>query len=376
MQGTKKVPASVDWLGADNGKQGPEEKLERLKIAREDTQKILPFLNDCNSPLKRYHRIINDCASWLVLRDYYEAHQTRIIKANFCRKQLLCHVCAMLRSALQVRAYQKKLQTVFNEEMVAVLTTFTVKNGICLHDRFQHIERSFTRLIDKRKKAVNQSRNNTIMRYVLGGAGSYEFKRGTGSHHWHPHMHMIFLLPKDQFTFTMKQRKKKVVWVPLEFENALRNEWHAMTGDSFMVDVRRIEIENDDDRFGALCEAFKYSLKMNDLEPKDQIAAAEILQGRRLQRSFGNLHGVEINEDLEDDHEESLGPYIDRVYRYNSAGYVLIEKTDYGPITAGQKKRRKRNNGYPDQTYAGFDQNYTDHWLKEKRREAELSTPF
>jgi hypothetical protein len=167
-----------------------------------------------------------------------------------------------------------------------------------------------------------------------------------------------------------------MVWVPLELERALRDEWKALTGDSFMVDVRRIELENDEDRFGALCEAFKYSLKLNDLEPKDQIAAAEVLQGRRLQRSFGNLHGVEINEELEDDHDETLGPYIDLVYRYNSAGYVLIEKTDYGLMTAGQKKRRKRNNGHPDPQYLGFNQQYTDHWLKEKRKEAERSVPF
>jgi len=376
MQRTKKVPAPDVRLAAELGKQGPKEKLERYQTARESTANILPFLNDCNSPLKRYHQVVSDCASWLVFRHYYQANETRVIKANFCRKQLLCQVCAMRRSALQVREYEKKLRSVLDQDMVPVLVTLTVKNGVCLNDRFQHIDQALTRLIKKRHDSISKGRKNTIMRHVLGGAGSYEFKRGSGSDLWHPHAHQIWLLRKGDFAFAMRQRKKRMVWVPLEFEKALRGEWKALTGDSFMVDVRRIETENDKDRFGALCEAFKYSLKLNDLEPKDQIAAAEVLQGRRLQRSFGNLYGVEIDEKLEDDHDENLGPYLDLVYQYNSAGYVLIEKTDYGPMTAGQKKRRKRNNGYPDQTYSGFDQNYTDHWLKEKRKEAELTTPF
>lgn len=371
MQRTKKVPAPDDWLAAEIGKQGPQEKLERYETARLSNENVHTFLEESNSPLKRYVKRMADCGSWIVFRHYHQINETRVIKANFCKKHLLCQLCALRRSALQVQTYEKKLATVFDEnpEMIPVLVTLTVKNGESLEERFQHIDRSLTKLIKKRKNAIDNDRNNTVLRHVLGGAGSYEFKRGSGSTAWHPHVHQIWLLPKGEFSFSLRQRKKKMVWVPIEFENALSDEWKAMTVDSHQVDVRRIELENDKNRFGALCEAFKYALKLNDLEPADQVHAAEVLQGRRLQRAFGNLHGVEINEALIDtiEREMALQPYVDLVYHYNSSGYVLVETADYGPLGLykTKKKNRKRLEEKPI-TSKGFTQECVDKWIQGK----------
>lgn len=367
MQGTKKVPAPAIWLAAENGKQGPEQRLERYKTARSFNEIVLTNLEKSNSALKRYHEKITDCGTWIVQRYFFQIHETRVIKANFCKKHLLCQLCALRRSALQVQTHKKKLQTVFNEnaDLVPVLVTLTVKDGDSLQERFDHIDGAVSRLVKKRRNAIDNDRQNTVLRYVEGGTGSYEFKRGSGSDQWHPHLHQIWLLKKGQFAFTRLQRKKKMVWVPLEFEKQLKDEWKAMTGDSHMVDVRRIELENDKDTFGAMCEAFKYALKFNELKPEDQIHAAEVLQGRRLQRAFGVMHGVEINENLVDDLEKELAlqPYVDLVYHFNESGYVLVETTDYGPLGNNPHvtKKSKIKNG--KSLYQRFSQSQIDDWL-------------
>jgi len=368
MARTKKVPAPDEWLVAEIGKQGLEAKLERYKTARLSNENVLTFLPKSKSPLKKHHKRISDCGTWIAFRNYYQIDENRVIKANFCKKHLLCNLCALRRSALQVQTFNKKLQSIFHEDpdMVPVLVTLTVKDGVSLEERFRHIDSCSSHLIKKRRNAIDNSRENTVLRHVLGGAGSYEFKRGSGSGEWHPHLHQVWLLPKGQFSFTLRQRKKKMVWVPIEFENALRDEWKAMTGDSFMVDVRRIELENDKDRFGALCEAFKYALKPGELTAEDQVEAAEVLQGRRLQRAFGNLYGVEINEDLVDTIEKELAlqPYVDLVYHYNGSGYVLVETTDYGPLGKWRTKRKKQPKISLESVLTkGIDQKCVDKWV-------------
>lgn len=377
MKGQKKAPVPDERLAAEIGKQGPEGRLKRYKAARLSNESVLTNLEESNSSMAQYYEKIHDCGSWLVLRHWPQIDETRVIKANFCKKHLLCNLCALRRSALQVQTFEKKLRFIMDEDpdMVPVLVTLTVKNGVSLEERFRHIDSCLSRLIKKRRNAIDNSRENTVLRHVFGGSGSYEMKRGSGSGLWHPHAHQIWLLRKGQFAFTQLQRKRRMVWVPVEFENALRDEWEAMTGGSFMIDVRRIELERDDDRFGAICEAFKYALKSNEMTAEDQIHAAEVLQGRNLQRAFGNLRGVKVNEDLVDgvEAELALQPYVDLVYRWNSGEYDLVEMTDYGPPETWQKTKKQAPKRPEDQPAAGFTQGQVDAWVEDNPH---LSAPI
>ena len=68
----------------------------------------------------------------------------------------------------------------------------------------------------------------------------------------------------------------------------LSREWEALTGDSFIVDVRPMYGEID-----GFLETFKYALKFSDLELSDNLHAYKTLKGKRLINSFGALRGVE-----------------------------------------------------------------------------------
>ena len=77
-----------------------------------------------------------------------------------------------------------------------------------------------------------------------------------------------------------------MIWLCSEAPDAhqLSREWEALTGDSFIVDVRPMYGEID-----GFLETFKYALKFSDLELSDNLHAYKTLKGKRLINSFGVL---------------------------------------------------------------------------------------
>jgi hypothetical protein len=282
--------------------------------------------------LSKEYYALHGCASWLRFHHYYNIGEYRLRDGITCKKHLLCNCCAIRRSAILVKTYEERIRHLLAEhpDWIPVLITKTVKNGPDLNERFRHISKAHRSLSDRRRHALSSKTTacvDSVLRYVHGAAGSYEFKRGEGSDLWHPHMHEVALLDGSRFTFSQQTRKKKNVWVPLEFEAELRREWNAITGDSYIIDVRRIDINNEKDFFGGFCEAFKYALKMNELDTADQIHAYKTLKGKRLVYSYGALWGLEVPDDLSDNVDDlALQPYEELFYRFGSTRYVLKER--------------------------------------------------
>jgi hypothetical protein len=152
----------------------------------------------------------------------------------------------------------------------------------------------------KRKKRDRGS----VLDGVAGAVWSYEVKRGQGSGVWHPHLHMIALAES------------------MPDQQQLADEWHNITGDSFIVDVRPISQE---DPASGFIEVFKYAVKFSEQEPADTVHAWVTLASKRLIGSAGLFRGVEVPESLLDDSAglEDL-PFITMFYRYlRGAGYSL-----------------------------------------------------
>ena len=139
------------------------------------------------------------------------------------------------------------------------------QDGPDLAERFKHLKNSQHELW-KRK----QRRRGSVLDGVEGAVWSYEVKRGTGSGVWHPHLHMIALAE-----------------VQPDAER-LSREWHQITGDSYIVDVRPISQE---DPASGFVEVFKYAVKFSDQEPADTVHAWETLRGKRLLASSGCFRG-------------------------------------------------------------------------------------
>ena len=96
----------------------------------------------------------------------------------------------------------------------------------------------------------------------------------------------------------------------------LSAEWRKITSDSFIVDIRPIREEDDDDGVvGGFSEVFKYAAKFSSMEHEDVIECWRRLRGKRMLASFGLFYGVEVPHDLAD--EQLCGEYLEMLYRYH-----------------------------------------------------------
>jgi len=253
------------------------------------------------------HNILG-CANYLRFNHYYTVDQVKLVGAITCKKHMLCPFCARARAAKMVQRYKERFDIVLDDKptLIPVFLTLTVKNGSDLDERFNHLKKSYKKLLDRRRKFLNNSRGHTELVKSEGGIHSFEVTNiGNG---WHPHIHSILLLNE---------------YIDIKL---LREEWEKITGDSCNVDIRVIPKKGDGSIIEALLEVFKYALKFSDLSLEKNYFAYQTLKGQRLQSAYGCLWGIKIPaSDLED---PLTGlPYLELYYRFlNGAGYSL-EKT-------------------------------------------------
>lgn len=269
-----------------------------------------------NIQTEKVYTNLKRCASYLVFHDYISIDEMRLVKTQTCKQHLLCPFCAMRRAGKFIAKNVSKLEAIISENptKVPALVTFTVKNGPALAERFNHLRNAHRRLNRQRLDCINKAQKFTEWSKVAGGITSYEFtKKGEGE--WHPHIHALVML--DGFID----------------QKALSEEWHDLTGDSFIVDIRRIKNKASSgglDIASGLLEVCKYALKFHDMTLPDTWHAFQTLRTRRLVDSFGILRGVKNPENLLDDPLADL-PYVERHYKYRhyKRAYELIKLMDH-----------------------------------------------
>lgn len=341
--------------------QGHQERLSRYGRAKSHQTALSQSISEYPDLCKEYEAL-QKCGQMLIFQHWLQSNYRKLVGGFSCKKHLLCWPCALRRDSRQIRDYTLKVQQVLSENssLIPVLITRTVKNGSDLKERFKHLQRIHKTLMRWRRQSKSdrctaRGRSaDSVMQYVAGSVGTYEFKRGEGSGDWHPHIHEVAFL-ESVFSFTPRivpgwektetgfNQVDKEIWVPVEFQRRLSEEYKDISGDSYIVDVRRIEIKdldsfvNDDPVASssgglepdyhsvakALCEVFKYALKFSEMTHEDQIHAYKVLKGKRLIFSYGCLRGVNVSDNLVDSAQEELeiGPYVYELYTFAVDSY-------------------------------------------------------
>jgi hypothetical protein len=298
------ILADCSELGADGVAALPN-RLSRYARAHQRALNMADYAVEQGE--KKLADKLRHCGHWLVFRHYYTVDTVRLHAADFCKKHLLCEFCAIRRGAKYLKAYLDKLHTVMPQHpgLKAYMVTLTVKDGPDLLERFDHLRGAMQRMTMARRRYLHapDKRPHVEFAKAVGGVHSIENKRGAGSGLHHPHTHMV--------------------WLCHEAPDAakLSEEWHAWTGDSFIVDVR--PFHDQDDLAHGFMEVFKYAVKFSEMLPEDTWEAYKLLSGKRLVDSFGILRGVEVSDDLADDALGDDLPYIEMFYRFMQGGYSL-----------------------------------------------------
>ena len=292
-------PEQVELDGVSEGIDALPGRLQRYGKAKKGAIDVAEYMADLPEH-QAIARRVQSCGDYLVFRHYWSVDKVRLHGASLCCKHLLCPLCAIRRGSKALKAYLDRWEVIQAEKpaLKPFLVTLTVKDGDDLAERFQHLKKGQQELWMRKHRGRGAALDG-----VAGAVWSYEVKRGTGSGSWHPHLHMIALAENQ----------------PDQVQ--LSSEWHNITGDSFIVDVRPIT----GDPVEGFMEVFKYAVKFSDQPPADTVHAFETLRGKRLLASSGAFRGVVVPEDLMDDQEglDDL-PYVTLFYRYLAgAGYSV-----------------------------------------------------
>lgn len=289
-------PDSLAAEGLGGGDQSIERRLGRYGTAKGRSYQMAGYLAKANE------RTLSDrvyrCGGHLHFREWVDHGKTTLHRGYFCQVPLLCPLCAIRRGGKLLRRYTERAAFLMRDHD-AYMVTLTVRNGPDLWERWMHLRQGLRKLKDRGVKGYG------AMAPCRGFVGSFEFTKGQGG--WHPHCHMVWFVPRG-------------VHIEGGAGSQLSADWHAITGDSFIVDARPLY----GDLVDAFCEVLKYALKFSTLSLADNLAAYRTLRGKRLMTSGGVMYGLELPEDarLEDDPLD--GPFIEIVYRWaGSKGYQL-----------------------------------------------------
>lgn len=326
-------------------------------ILQQNVDPVTGFSKNQGSHLMKVRESLDECGSFLVFRHYFTVGVYKLVTGSTCKKHLLCALCAIRRAAKCIAVYSEKISQVCQEQATEydeLMITFTVKNGDDLADRFDHLLGSMGKLLNKRRSAMmKKPLTDTQLKHLSGAVYSYEvtYSKAKG---FHPHCHMIALVPPGTFEYTRQTIKGKSVLVPQVLKEGIVSDWKSITGDSWIIDVRKIESTDmplpgadiKGTRLEALVEVFKYSLKMNDMDVERQVHCYSVLRGRRMIGSFGSLWGVKIPENLNDlPLTDAELPFVDLVYQYSGVnfGYQLTTHSDVQTCTTFPTEHHKKD---------------------------------
>lgn len=327
MGAEKKTPLEPPSLrdevtkGADETSRLPE-RIARYGEAKKRSRKMSGYISEqaltaCEGRKDELSKLavqVDDCASYLLFRNYYTVDKVRLAKAYFCKKHLLCPMCAIRRGAKTLKAYLDRFDVISdqNPDLELSMVTLTIKNGDDLEERYNHLQKSVRKYFERRRQWLKKGRGFNEFCKVEGAVYSYEITNKKNG--WHPHIHILTLSRKDNSIDKFK----------------LSEEWEAITGDSKIVDVRKVK----DDVSSGFMEVLKYAMKFSDLSLEQNFHAYQTLRGKRMLGCFGLFWGVKVPDTLLDDQLDDL-PYIELIYRYfEGRGYSI---TDSGQITLESK---------------------------------------
>ena len=264
---------------------------------------------------------LSGCANYLLFKHYYTLDKYKLAGLKTCKKHMLCPFCSAIRASKQATAYHDKMVHILkdNPKLKPVFLTLTVKNGDDLKERFNHLKDSFKTLQTARRKWLKRGNGHNELCKAHGIVFAYEItNNGKG---WHPHLHMILLVDD---------------WID---RDKLSDQWLAITGDSYIVDVRRVKpskVETDaidvgknkEDYSEGFMEVFKYAMKFTELTHYQIWIAHETLSptGRltRLQGSIGLFRGVEVPKTMTDDVITDDAPFMLILYHFlKGSGYSI-----------------------------------------------------
>lgn len=231
---------------------------------------------------------IQECCNIIRFEDYAE-WKTRLVKANFCKYDKFCLACATRRSILKIQEFIDWIQRLELEKKYRYHVVLTVK-----HRKWQPLSEVMDKLYNAKKQMSQRLRNSKRKIHknksffhqfdwmISSVEVSYSNVNGR-----HPHIHMIWCSSTPIQT-------EKSEFLKTQSNKELQKEWYDITGDSFCVAMRPIDVSKNHYERTGIAEVFKYAIKFSQLDVPQLAHLIDIQKKRqyRFYASYGCFRGV------------------------------------------------------------------------------------
>ena len=199
-----------------------------------------------------------DCRKYAWFTVHQTTRQVRVM-ANSCRLRW-CPVCAQARFGAIRHSVTEWLKGVRNPKL------FTVT--------MRHDSTPLQEQVDRLYKCFRDLRQHKGLKSrIRGGVWFFQLKRGKSDGRWHPHLHI--LLDAD--------------YIP---KRDLSLEWFLTTGNSFIIDIRKVE---DPEKVSEYVSRYcARPANLSEFKPDDQDEIYSVFKGRRLCGNFGTGHNCRL----------------------------------------------------------------------------------
>jgi len=220
------------------------------------------------SPGGKFSSRLQDCRSQAWFVRHKETHEVRVSSSR-CKLRW-CPICRDVSRMIVTTAVEEWLK----EAKFPKMLTFTL----------EHCDDPLQLQIKRLYKSFRKIRGRKFFKdAVTGGVWFFQLKFNHQTGQWHPHIHCLVAGG----------------WIP---QGEISRHWRAITGDSFVIDIRPIK-----DVDSAATEVARYATSPADLSKLSLDLAADVYYATKSQRicgTWGNAKGMILKPTTQDDRQD------------------------------------------------------------------------
>lgn len=228
---------------------------------------------------------IKECCNMVAFRESLEDWRRELLSANFCKYDRICVACATKRAIKMIKRFERwmKENDLYKKKWYYIVLTIKHSKDDTLPYLLKKLvkwKEKLARNFRNSKRANQKSKSffNNFDWMVTSIEVSHKWK------YWrHPHLNILACSDYDIPIDVWKYRR----WTTNE---QLKAERHKITGDSYIHNIREINVTSDHFTLSWIWEVFKYAIKFSDLTIP-QLAEVMDIQHKMKYRFF-STYGI------------------------------------------------------------------------------------
>lgn len=260
---------------------------------------------------------IKECSNIVAFRENLETWKRELLSANFCKYDRICIACATKRAIRMIKRFEQGIREndLYKKKRYYIVLTIKHWKNDKLEDLLEKLMRWKQKMArnfrnSKRSKQKSKSFFHYFDWMVISIEVSHKWK------HWrHPHINILACSDYD-----IPIEKRYTRWTTNE---QLKQERLKITWDSYVHNIRQINVSSDHFTTSGIGEVFKYAIKFSDLTVA-QLAEVMDVQHKKWYRFFstyGIFRGWKV-----DDKREKWGSWKRWVFLYDESEWEYYLK--------------------------------------------------